>query len=78
MTICPMGRNDGYKESILEDHGIKIMQYSSYDCSSNMTWSSKNTALSENEIFENVTLRFDELVYSIKVSHYRGPNVSFK
>ena len=29
------------------------MQYSSYDCSSNMTWSSKNTALSENEIFEN-------------------------
>ena len=78
MTICPMGRNDGYKESILEDHGIKIMQYSSYDCSSNMTWSSKNTALSENEIFENVTLRFDELVYSIKVSRYRGPNVSFK
>ena len=76
MTICPMGRNDGYKKSILEDHGIKIMQYSSYDCSSNMTWSSKNTALSENDIFENVTLKFDELVDSIKLTRFRGLNVS--
>ena len=57
---------------------LKFMQYSSYDCSSNMTWSSKNTALSEKDLFENVALRFDELVCSIKVSRYRGPNVSFK
>ena len=76
MTICPMGRNDGYKESNLEDHGIKIMQYSSYDCSSNMTWSSRNTSLSENDIFENVTLKFDELVDSIKLTRFRGLNVS--
>ena len=41
MTICPIGRSDGYKKSILKDHGIEIVQYSSYDCSSNMTWSSK-------------------------------------
>ena len=74
MTICPMGRNDGYKESILKDHGI--MQYSSHDCSSNMTWSSRNTSLSENDIFENVTLKFDELVDSIKLTRFRGLNVS--
>ena len=75
MTICPMGRNDGYKESILKDHH-GILQYSSYDCSSNMTWSSRNTALSENDIFENVTLKFDELVDSIKLTRFRGLNVS--
>ena len=73
MTICPMGKTDGYKESVLKNHGI-----SRYDCSSNLTWSSKNTSISENDLFDNVTLRFDELVYSIKVTHYRGLNVSVK
>ena len=74
MTICPMGKSDGYKESILRDHGI--MQYSSYECSSNLTWSSTNTAISESDLFEDVTLKFHELVESIKVERYKGLQVS--
>ena len=81
LTICPINRSIAYNESILNNHGISQMKnyigYNrSYDCSSNMTWSSRNTALSENDIFENVTLKFDELVDSIKLTRFRGLNVS--
>ena len=79
ITICPRNRNIGYKKSVLKNHGIKRQEYYSNNaCSSNLTWSSNNTAISENDLFDQVTLNFDELVDCIYIGHFNGPQVNSK
>ena len=79
LTICPINRSIAYNESILNNHGISQANhyFGKTKCSSTiMNWSSNNTAVSENELYDEMTFNFDELVKWIKVMHFNGHRVS--
>ena len=76
ITICP-AETLGYKKDKLKYHGID--SHTNYgrgrsSCSSkNITWSSNNTATtSEEDLFNEVTYQFEELVEKISIGYFRG------
>ena len=81
LTICPMGRHDGYKENMLKSHGIAQLEFYSISyfskiCPTNLNWSSNYTDVSEDDLFDQATLKFDELVESFAILPFQNIYVS--
>ena len=58
MTVCP--ESTKYKENVLQEHGIATVK--GYNYKVNLTWSSNQTDVSDAELFELATNRFDEIL----------------
>ena len=58
MTVCPI--TDGYKEDVLQAHGIESIKR--YNYKTDLNWTSNQTDVTEAELFELATYGLDELV----------------
>ena len=64
MTIC---NENGYKNEVLNFHGI-LSKQNYMDCDSkNISWSSNNTIITEMELYDKITYKFHELVSKIYI-----------
>jgi len=60
MTVCP--ETEKYKLDVLESHGIPSIKDYNDGRKKNLTWSSNQTDVSDMELFQLATNRFDELL----------------
>ena len=64
MTIC---NENGYKNEVLNFHGI-LSKQNYMDCDSkDISWSSNNTIITEKELYDKITYKFHELVSKIYI-----------
>ena len=70
MTVCPVSSSKGYKVEVLRENGIE--SYKKYNWKVNLTWSSNFTNVSDVELFQMATHRFDELVKRVYVRFFEA------
>ena len=73
ITICP--EKNGYKEDVLQFHGIPSVKRYNYKTSLN--WSSNYSETSESKLFDLATYSFGELVKSVSIRYFKADHVSF-
>ena len=74
LTICP--ETIRYKEDVLKQHGIPTVKQ--YTLNPILTWSSNQTNVTEVQLFEMATNRFDELVKQFVVRFIHADVSNFK
>ena len=74
VTICP--KSSGFKERILRENGIPSRKR--YNLKYNLNWSSNDTKVSEESLFDLVTYNLQELVQGVYVRYNGADLVSFK
>lgn len=62
LTICPQ---EGYKESVLQTHGIEGIR--KYNYKYELKWTSNDSNISETELFEQATFGIEELIKRVFV-----------
>ena len=72
MTVCP--ESTKYKENILQEHGIATAK--GYNYKVNLTWSSNQTDVGDDELFELATNRLDELLQRFYIQFFNANPVS--
>ena len=72
MTVCP--ESTKYKENILQEHGIATEK--GYNYKVNLTWSSNQTDVGDDELFELATNRLDELLQRFYIQFFNANPVS--
>ena len=72
-TICP--EKNGYKEKILQLHGIQSVKR--YNYKTNLNWSSNDSKTSESDLFDLATYSFKELVKRVYIRYFKADYVSF-
>ena len=56
-----------------QDHGVnKIKQYNGYEERKNLLWKSNSTNLTEQQLFDEVTYRFEEIVGYIQIRSHKN------
>ena len=73
ITICP--EKNGYKEDVLQFHGIPSVKR--YNYKTNLNWSSNDSKTSESKLFDLGTYSFGELVKSVSIRYFKADHVSF-
>ena len=72
ITICP--EKNGYKEDVLQFHGIESVKEYNYNISLN--WSSNDSETSESKLFDLVTYSLEDLVKRVYIRYFRADYVS--
>ena len=72
ITICP--EKNGYKEDVLQFHGIPSIKR--YNYKTNLNWSSNDSKTSESKLFDLATYSFGELVKRVFIRYFRADHVS--
>ena len=72
VTICP--EKNGYKEDVLQFHGIESVKEYNYNISLN--WSSNDSETSESKLFDLVTYSLEDLVKRVYIRYFRADYVS--
>ena len=70
VTICP--KSSGFKEEILRENGIPSRK--SYNLKFNLNWSSNDTKVSEEALFDLITYNLQELVEGVYI-RYNGADL---
>ena len=74
ISMCPSGSN--YKSDVLASHGIPNIK--DYNYKYNLTWSSNDSNTSPNELFNQITYDFSELVDKINIRYLKSDSVRMK
>ena len=67
-------------EILTQGHGIEIDEYwnrnSLFNVDSEFRWASRKNQVSEKEVYDDVTWKFENLIRKLEVRHrYDGPNI---
>lgn len=68
MTVCP--NSDGYREDVFQAHGIE--EVDRYNYKRDLNWTSNQTGVTEEQLFELATYRFDELVKRLYIRFFEA------
>ena len=72
LTICP--ESNGYKEQVLQEHGIESVK--KYNYKKDLNWSSNQTNVTESELFDLATYDLDEIVKRFYIRFFKAHPVS--
>ena len=74
VTICP--KSSGFKENMLRENGIPSRK--NYNLKYNLNWSSNDTNVSEQALFDMITFDLKELVFGVYIRYNGADPVSKK
>ena len=68
VTACPI--SNGYKEDVLKAHGIGEVK--NYNWKTDLNWTSNQTDVTEDELFEMATYTSEELIKRFYIRYFKA------